>query len=341
MSTSSPTTVSLYGCGSRTEALVDSVFDTGRLAVSRCYDLNADRARALAEKYGGEPVEDVTDLLSDPHSNAIVVALFPRAHAGALRGAIATGKPIYAEKPIATQGAEARELVQQVRRNNTYLRVGFVQRYVPLFEKIHEMIRAGEVGELISIKHEWLEWASPTKTGECDGYNWRSDPATGGELLQHTGHFWDVLRLWAGEFESVMAQTNQVLWPKAPSENSVFALVRHRDASTISEFHLSLSSRYNNVHGRIEGTKLTLEYEWNFSPVLRIFSGEQHPGKKEPDTVLTDFAPSHDTRRMMLEFLDDLELGRAPSIPVELGLRTLEIVEAIRRSAVEGRRIEL
>jgi len=223
MSQSPSITLSLYGCGHRTEALVNSVWDTGRVAVSCCYDLNQERARALAEKYGGTAVDDVAGLLVDPRSNAIIVCLFPAAHAEALRAAIDTGKPIYAEKPIATKANEARDIVERVEQKGVYVRVGFVQRYVPLFEKILDMIRAGEVGDLISIKHEWLEWASPSKTGECEGYNWRSDPATGGELLQHTGHFWDVLRLWAGEFESVIAQTNQLLWPKSPSENSVFA----------------------------------------------------------------------------------------------------------------------
>jgi predicted dehydrogenase len=75
-------------------------------------DLNESRARQVAESVDGVRALSVDALLADPDVDAIVNLTIPAAHAGVSLQALAAGKPVYTEKPLAATGAEAAAVVK-------------------------------------------------------------------------------------------------------------------------------------------------------------------------------------------------------------------------------------
>ncbi len=75
-------------------------------------DLNESRARQVAESVDGVRALTVEGLITDPDVDAIVNLTIPAAHAEVALQAIAAGKPVYTEKPLAATVAEAAAVVQ-------------------------------------------------------------------------------------------------------------------------------------------------------------------------------------------------------------------------------------
>ena len=83
------------------------------LPVARVADLDPQRARAQAEEHGVPAWGGVEDLLADPGIDVVVNITPPSAHYPLTRDALAAGKHVYVEKPLAASAALARENLEQ------------------------------------------------------------------------------------------------------------------------------------------------------------------------------------------------------------------------------------
>ena len=117
----SPARVGIVGCGviSREYAENAKFFDSFELVA--CADLDESQAQALAEAHHIR-VASVNELISDPSIDIVLNLTPPAAHAAVIRACLAAGKHVYTEKPLATETADAAELVAEAGRLG--LRIG-------------------------------------------------------------------------------------------------------------------------------------------------------------------------------------------------------------------------
>ncbi|MFM1976385.1 MAG: hypothetical protein RL145_1231 [Pseudomonadota bacterium] len=92
------------------------------------FDLNADRAEALATEMGTKGFSDLSIILSDV--DALVVATPAIAHGGVARAAIDAGKHCLVEKPLAATAADADILCQHAAERGVVLQAGHQERYI-------------------------------------------------------------------------------------------------------------------------------------------------------------------------------------------------------------------
>ena len=93
--------VGIIGCGDITPAYVKGCRQFEILDVVACADVESDRARSLAREHDLQAVT-VPVLLEDPNIGVIINLTVPAAHAADLLAAIAAGKHVHSEKPLAT-----------------------------------------------------------------------------------------------------------------------------------------------------------------------------------------------------------------------------------------------
>src|SRR5713226_9517765 len=100
------TSIGIIGCGtiSSTYLKAARLFDI--LQVVACADIDMERAHRQGEKYGVPKVCTVEELLADPEIEIVVNLTIPNAHAEVALKAIAAGKAVYGEKPLATRRAD-------------------------------------------------------------------------------------------------------------------------------------------------------------------------------------------------------------------------------------------
>lgn len=90
--------------------------------------------------------------------------------------AIASGKAVICEKPLAIDAAGAHALVTAADAAGVVTAVPFVYRYYPLVRETQQRIRAGEAGRLWLLHGSYLQdWLA-----DGDDTNWRVDPSLGG-----------------------------------------------------------------------------------------------------------------------------------------------------------------
>ncbi len=129
------------------------------------------------------------------------------AHKAVLLEAIAAGKHIYCEKPLALNGAEAREIVKAAAKAGVQVGMTFNYRFVPALLRAHELIREGALGTIYRFQAEYLHtgYQDPNRP-----LSWRLDKekSGGGALADLGAHAIDLMRYLLGEFEAVQAMTH-------------------------------------------------------------------------------------------------------------------------------------
>lgn len=116
------------------------------------------------------------ELIASPDIDVVHVCTPNATHADLAAKAIAAGKVVICEKPLATSVADARELVAAAAAADVVAAVPFVYRYYPTVREARDRMAAREAGNLWMLHGSYLQdWlASSEET------NWRVDPGQGG-----------------------------------------------------------------------------------------------------------------------------------------------------------------
>ena len=127
--------------------------------------LGAERAFATSEELASSPDVDVVHICTPNHLH------LPLAEA-----ALAAGKHVICEKPLATDLAGARRLVDAAAAAGTAAAVPFVYRYYPTVREARDRVRSGATGPVRLVHGTYLQdWLT-----DAEDDNWRVDSALGG-----------------------------------------------------------------------------------------------------------------------------------------------------------------
>ena len=165
-------------------ALIQPCRATG---VARAYAVAARdpaRARDYAAAHDIPVVVDSYEaLIAHPDVDVIYNALPPSRHADLTIAALEVGKPVLCEKPFAMSATEASAMVEAGRRTGLLLMEAFHYRYHPLFLRVLELVRGGEIGAVTGLEAVFNVPIPETPT------ELRHDPALGGGALMDLGTY--------------------------------------------------------------------------------------------------------------------------------------------------------
>src|SRR5436305_290831 len=144
-------------------------------------------------------------LLEDSSVDVVHLTTPNHLHYPQVKQALAAGKHVVCEKPLATTAAESAELLELAERSGLVHCTNFNIRFYPMVQEARARVARGELGEIWNVHGGYLQdWLLfPTD------WNWRLDPAQGGELraVADIGSHWlDLVQVVAGlEIEEVFA----------------------------------------------------------------------------------------------------------------------------------------
>lgn len=156
-------------------------------------DGDRERAQALAPP-GARVYEAFAPLLEDPKVAVVVIATPPYLHAPMAIQALRAGKHVVVEKPLALSWEEAQAVVETAQERGVLLTVDHVLRFHPLHQLVSRWVRDRVFGdvELVSLVN------LATNEG-LDPSHWFWDPQkSGGILVEHGVHFFDLCNQWVG-----------------------------------------------------------------------------------------------------------------------------------------------
>ncbi len=152
---------------------------------------------------------DLAALLARDDIEAVDIALPIPVQAPVVAQALAAGKHVVSEKPIAPTRAEAQALIDLHRRHPE--RVWMVAenwRYEEAFVRAAELLRAGAIGRPV-VAH-WAQYTPMTPASKYYGTDWRrAGEFVGGLLLDGGVHYISALRMLLGEVTNVAAMVKK------------------------------------------------------------------------------------------------------------------------------------
>ena len=132
-----------------------AILDNAEL-VALC-DANEERLRRIGRQYpSARLVPSFADVLADDAIDAVVVATPVDTHFDLSRAALAAGKHVMVEKPLATSSAECETLIELAAAQGRTLMVGHVFVYNAAVNKVKEYIDAGEIGDVYYVYSQRL-----------------------------------------------------------------------------------------------------------------------------------------------------------------------------------------
>ena len=119
--------------------------------ITALYDINLERAKALAEQYGAAAYPSVEALLASD-VDAVSVCSSNTSHAEIAIAALKAGKHVLCEKPMATTLEDCEAMVAAARAAGKHLMIGQNQRLAGAHKKAKELIEAGAIGKVLTFK---------------------------------------------------------------------------------------------------------------------------------------------------------------------------------------------
>jgi len=214
--------VGIIGCGLIGEKRGVALSQFPDCHLKSVYDINPERSRQLAEKFGCSVVQSSDEIFEDKEIGIVMVSPINKYIVPISVRALQSGKHVLCEKPPGRNLKETKQLCEMASRSNGRLKVGFNHRHHPAISKAKELMDHGEIGPLYYLRCYYGHGGRP-------GYDkeWRAakELSGGGELLDQGIHVADLFRWFLGELEEVYGNTSTYFW-NMDVEDNAFALFK-------------------------------------------------------------------------------------------------------------------
>ena len=160
--------IGIIGCGKIAQVRhIPEYADHPQARLAGFYDLNQERARELAEKWGGKAYSSWEEMLADPGIDVVSICVANNAHAQLSIAALQAGKHVLCEKPMATTLADCEAMVAAARESGKFLMIGQNQRLTKAHQKARELVENGTLGKILTFR---------TTFGHGGPETWSVDP---------------------------------------------------------------------------------------------------------------------------------------------------------------------
>ncbi len=254
------------------QRIFDLPFEVDFNTIAEVDAATADCARkALGFRNGSS---DWHRLLDDPDIDIIDITTPNTLHHEMAMAAIAAGKHVYCEKPLAPRAAQARDMMTAAEAAGVVTQVGFNYLKNPLFAVARDMIASGGLGEIRNYRGVHVEDYMADATQPM---TWRHDPTSGGGALADLGsHVFATARYLLGPISSVQGRCMTVIprRPMVPGSGDTVVVETDDMAQAFITFE-------NGVVGSIEvnwaatGRKMQHDFEIYGSRGALIFTQER------------------------------------------------------------------
>lgn len=203
---------------------VGAVFDVPRYEQKVLVGRDATATAAAAERYGwAESETDWRRVLERDDIQVVDICTPGWTHAEIAIAALAAGKHVLVEKPLANSVTEARNMVEAAARaesRGVFSMVGYNYRRVPALALARELVAAGRLGTIRQVKGSYLQdWLAD----ENAGMSWRlrKETAGSGALGDIASHVVDLIQFVLGEKVRSVSGRLQTFVPSRPGPDGL------------------------------------------------------------------------------------------------------------------------
>ncbi|GLK17896.1 putative dehydrogenase [Herbiconiux flava] len=325
---------------------------------------SAEKLAELAALHGvAEYTTDLAAALADETATIYFDAQVTSARKDAILQAIAAGKHIYTEKPIANTVADGLELVAAAEQAGVINGVVHDKLYLPGLLKLKRLIDSGFFGRILSVRGEFGYWVfeGDFLPAQRPSWNYREEDG-GGMTLDMYCHWNYVLENLFGRVEAVSSKAVTHIHERWDEQGNRYEATADDAAYGIFELEGDIIAQINSSWAvRVDRGEL-VEFQVDGtlgSAVAGLFGCKVQPRVNTPKPVWNPDLPTDQDfpsqwtqipdnqeftngfRAQWEQFLQDVAAGRPHPYDLAAGVRGLQLVDAGLQSSNEGRRVEI
>ncbi|MEM8554540.1 MAG: Gfo/Idh/MocA family oxidoreductase [Pseudomonadota bacterium] len=336
---SPPWRVAIVGAGIGAEHAAGYAALPDTFTIRWVCDLDAERGADLAAACGAKATTSLEDVLSDPDTDLVDICLPPALHVDTTLQALAAGKHVICEKPLAGSLADVNRIARAAAQTARHLFPVFQYRYGPAMRHLHALDLAGLLGPLrvATLETHWNRGA------DYYAVPWRGTLAheMGGALISHAIHIHDLICELGGPVAELSARLataiNDIetedcaaIWMRLVSGALVTSSVTLGAAS--DESRLRLVFEHATVESGRSPYTPALE-PWTITP--------RDPSMADAfDAVALDIGSGHDGFAGFFAAVADALNGNG-GIGLADGRRSIELATALYASTASGSAVQL
>jgi 1,5-anhydro-D-fructose reductase (1,5-anhydro-D-mannitol-forming) len=321
----------IIGLGRAADTLIaPAVAADGNSRLVHVVSRDTGRGRAFADKHGARRSGiDFDAMLADKEVDVVAVTTPNALHPDQIVAAAKAGKHILADKPLASNGAEAKRVIDACNVAGVRIGMNFQTRHHGCFQEAKQVIESGEIGDIVAVQID----GSP---GNAPLGGWRADPdlAGLGAVNNIAVHLYDLLRfLTASEVTEVSAMFE--VGREKKLETMPMVLMRlasgalaYANGNQLTPMPLN-DIVIHGTKGRIDGRGITRN--WKEGEMRVVTEAGERSGKYQTFDCYD---------RLVKAFSEAILAGRDPNPSGLDGMRCVQITDAILKSAREGRVVQ-
>lgn len=220
----------IVGCGGIAQVHARSISGMAGCELTGFADIRPERARAMAEQYGGRAYSSLDKMLQAEKPDVLHICTPHYLHVPMAEYGLKNGVNVFMEKPPAISTQQFQELERAASESGSRLGVCFQNRYNPSILLAKKLIEDGSAGKVLGARG-LVTWSR--KEAYYTESGWRGQPETegGGALINQSIHTMDLLGVLLGRpvwVEATMA--NHHLKDVIRVEDTVEAYIRYENA---------------------------------------------------------------------------------------------------------------
>lgn len=267
-----------------------------------------ERARSVARH--AVLLGSVDAALADPGTDAVIIATPAATHAALACAALAAGKHVLVEKPMALSVQEARQVAAAAAQARRVCLVGHLLVFHPAVERMRELVESGALGTLHTIR---ATRANMGRHRRDENVLWSFGP-----------HDLSMLDYILGQQPATVSARGQCVHEPG-IEDVVFVTLRYLDGS-MAHLHLSRHHPRKERVLTLVGSEQTAELDDVSDEKLRIYGAA--------GTHIPALPPVEPLQLQLAHFLDCVSGVTVPRADVASAIRSLTVLEAAQRSLV-------
>ncbi len=318
--------IGLVGCGNYGVSHLEALASIPGVAVMAAFDIDHSRAESVAARFSIPKVcRSLEEICGMEELHAIDVVSTDTAHYEPVIAAVACGKHVFVEKPLATDLGECARMIQAARAVERILMVGHLLRFETKYVQVKRELDSGRLGEIVSMH------ARRNRPKTLLPVYGRTHPAIENSIhdvdlmLWYTGQ--PVTRVRGYGRKATRGRHDDTFWGVLEFANGAIGVIE-----TIWLLPESSGVQFDDAF-ELFGTRGVANLELFPGPL----SFWREDGFEAPDVSYTSIL-----RDQMVYFCDCVREGRQPEIiTAEEAMHAVRVVLALVESARTGQDVEI
>lgn len=295
------------------------------VSIAGIYDINYERASALAEKYESKAVENLEEEMN--HVDMVHILTPPSKRIEYVKMAADRGKHILMEKPVAVSLEDAKIMEEYIREKNILCMMAFTQRFRKGYKIIKKLMDEGKIGDIVQA-FCFRVGLGPGFTGTLEE-SWRTDAKyVCGMAIESLSHDIDFLQSLAGDITGVSGQVKGTVKSLPEFDNNVNAVLQFAGGEVGSITASWTSHIPYNIKGVI-GTKGSVFLQgndiWDSTKVITKLPENEQTEEKLDDIFQAGDGYYEENKC----FVECIKTGREVPSSISVGRKVLEVSRKI------------